>query len=85
MCFIIILLLFYFIGCIIYCLLNKHRVGEVESNYEGDEITEPQDIAFEALMWPSYLILFIILSPHIILTKLIELLYNGKNDIVRNR
>jgi hypothetical protein len=81
----IIILLFYFIGCIIYCLLNKHRVGRKEFGEWGLEQIEPQDIAFEALMWPSYLIFFIILSPHVILTKLIELLYNGKNDIVRNR
>lgn len=77
----IIILLSYFIGCIIYCLLNRHRVGEVELNYYGNEITEPQDIAFEALIWPSYLILFIILSPHRILTKLVELLCNKKNKL----
>ena len=77
---IIVVILFYFIGCIIYCLLNKHRVGEVDLNEYGNEITEPQDIAFEALLWPSYLLIFIILSPHRILTKFIELLCGQKKQ-----
>ncbi len=76
----IMIILFYFIGCIIYCLLNKHRVGEVELNEYGNEITEPQDIAFEALLWPCFLIMFIIVFPYRFLVKLIELLCGQKKQ-----
>ena len=60
--------------------MNKHRVGEVELNEYGNEITEPQDIAFEALLWPCFLIMFIIVFPYRFLVKLIELLCGQKKQ-----
>jgi hypothetical protein len=74
----LIIVVFYFIGSIIYCFLNKHRVGEKHLDYYGLEITEPQDIAFEASLWPMYLFMFIILFPPIFLTKLVEKLCGQK-------
>ena len=76
----LILLALYFIGSIIYCFLNKHRVGEKHLDYYGLEITEPQDIAFEALLWPMYLFVFVILFPYKFLVKLIELLCGQKKQ-----
>lgn len=76
----LIIVAFYFIGSIIYCILNKHRVGEENLDYDGCEITEPQDIAFEALLWPVYLSVFMVLSPYLFLVKLIELLCGQKRN-----
>lgn len=69
----LIIILLYFIGSIIYCLLNKHRVGEIELDEYGSSVTEPQDIAFEACLWPGFLLMFVILLPLRFLVKLIEL------------
>jgi hypothetical protein len=70
----LILLALYFIGSIVYCLLNKHRVGRKEFGEWGLELIEPQDIAFEALLWPGFLLMFVVLFPYRFLVKLIELL-----------
>ena len=76
----LILLALYFIGCIIYCFLNKYRVGRKEFGEWGLEQIEPQDIAFEALLWPMYLFVFVILFPYKFLVKLIELLCGQKKQ-----
>lgn len=67
------IMLLYFIGSIIYCLLNKHRVGRNESDEWGYSRIEPQDIAFEACLWPGFLLMFVVLFPYRFLVKLIEL------------
>ena len=74
----LILLALYFIGSIIYCFLNKHRVGRKEFGEWGLWQIEPQDIAFEALLWPVFLFMFIGLFPYRFLVKLIELLCGQK-------
>ena len=76
----LILLALYFIGSIIYCFLNKHRVGRKEFGEWGLWLIEPQDIAFEALLWPMYLFVFIGLFPYRFLVKLIELLCGQKRN-----
>lgn len=68
----------YFIGCIIYCFLNKHRVGRQQADEYGLTLIEPQDIALEALLWPGVLIIFIVLFPYMFLEKLTELLCGQK-------
>ena len=76
----LIIVVFYFIGSIVYCLLNKHRVGRKEFGEWGLEQIEPQDIAFEALLWPAFLFMFIGLFPYRFLVKLIELLCGQKKQ-----
>ena len=74
----LILIFLYFIGTIIYCFLNKHRVGSKEFGEWGLYLIKPQDIAFEALLWPAYLFMFIILLPYRFCVKLIESLCGQK-------
>lgn len=74
----LILLALYFIGSIIYCFLNKHRVGRKEFDEWGLWQMEPQDIVFEAALWPCFLAVYIVLFPPIFLTKLVEKLCGQK-------
>lgn len=77
---ILIIVALYFIGSIIYSMLNAHRVGEVELDEDGSSVVEPEDIAFEASLWPGFLLMFIVLFPIKFLTKLIKLLCGQKKQ-----
>lgn len=44
---IIIITLIYFIGTILYCVLNEYRIGKLE---DGERI-DAEGIVFEALLW----------------------------------
>ena len=74
----IIVIAVYVTGMIVYCRLNRDRVGE-----EGYEIlsdgnahpytTDEETIAFESVFWPAQLIMFVILLPIMLLTKIMKL------------
>lgn len=74
----LILLALYFMGSIIYCLLNMHRVGRKDEDDAWSKTIEAQDIVSESSLWLGYWVAYIILSPYKLLTKLIEFLCGQK-------
>lgn len=72
---IIIITLIYFIGTILYCVLNEYRIGKLE---DGERI-DAEGIVFEALLWPVCGIVQIILLPFKELLKFTRRLHYRKH------
>ncbi len=72
---IIIITLIYFIGTILYCVLNEYRIGK----FEDYERIDAEDIVFEASFWPVYGVIKIILLPFKELLKLTRWLHYRKH------
>lgn len=73
----IIVIAVYVIGMIVYCRLNKDRVGEEGYEILSDGNAYPYTIdegiiVCESVFWPAMLIMFVILLPIMILIKIMK-------------
>lgn len=68
----------YILGILIYCRLNKYRLGEetIEDIGFGNYVPcsiDAETIALESFFWPVEVVLLVIILPIKLLTKIVEL------------
>lgn len=79
---ILVAIVVYFLGCLVYCYLNKDRVGTKEFSLDHCDYyqVECYDVACESCFWPIILLCIIVFTPVKIITKLLELYVDRRKN-----